>query len=233
MKTQHLIAQPKWQEACQAHWFSAYYWHEIESVQGFATGRNKAYFIEHEQEQWVLRHYYRGGFISRWLRDQYLYLGRARTRSFAEYKALEWMHQQGLPVPKPIAAFCERHGLIYRADILLERLPNCIDLQTWLHKSPLSESQWHQLGATIARFHLAGVYHADLNIKNILWNGETAFLIDFDRGKINQKPGFWQNRNLSRLQRSFVKVRQEHSIYWTPESFAALLEGYQTKMSQG
>src|SRR3546814_1918769 len=55
-------------------------------------------------------------------RDQYVWRGADRTRSFAEFRLLRDLLKQDLPVPRPIAASYLREGPFYRASILMERL---------------------------------------------------------------------------------------------------------------
>src|SRR3546814_12033635 len=55
-------------------------------------------------------------------RDQYVWRGADRTRSFAEFRLLRDLLTQDLPVPRPIAASYLRWGPFYRAPLLLQRL---------------------------------------------------------------------------------------------------------------
>ena len=88
-----------------------------------AGGRQAAWFVQGAGWQGVLRRYRRGGMIARISRDAYLWNGEARTRSFREYRLLAAMRAQGLAVPAPLAAAYWRQGPIYRAAIVVERIP--------------------------------------------------------------------------------------------------------------
>jgi 3-deoxy-D-manno-octulosonic acid kinase len=60
----------------------------------------------------------------------------------------------------------------------------------------------------VARFHRAGLDHADFNAHNILFDATGhGWLIDFDRGRIRIPETRWRERNLARLQRSLLKLR--------------------------
>ena len=74
-----------------------------------------------------------------------------------------------------------------------------------LSKTAMTTEQWQSLGQCIARFHKHGVYHADLNAKNILIADEQFYLIDFDRGELRTPKADWQKANMERLLRSFRK----------------------------
>jgi 3-deoxy-D-manno-octulosonic acid kinase len=62
------------------------------------------------------------------------------------------------------------------------------------------------VGALVARFHRAGIWHADLNAHNVLVTNEELYLIDFDRGRQREPADSWQQANLLRLRRSLVKL---------------------------
>lgn len=198
-------------------------------IAGTAPGRGTALFLNAGGEQWVLRHYFRGGLVGRVNHDCYLWLGEARTRSFAEWRLLENLQQRGLPVPVPVAARYQRHGIFYTADIITRRLEGA---RTW--SGQLAEAggdspahEWHAVGACLRRFHDAGVYHADLNAHNIMLDGNgKVYLLDFDRGAI-RAPGRWQQATLERLQRSLRKINAQCSTsFYTEARWAQLLQGY-------
>ena len=191
-------------------WFSVDFWRAREAVTGSSKGRYTTWFVDasieqEDAQQWVLRHYYRGGLIEKISRDKYLFTGLTRTRAVAELALLETLYDQGFPVPKPIAANVERCGLNYRADLIIERVEGAEDLVARLSKTAMTTEQWQALGQCIARFHKHGVYHADLNAKNILIADEQFYLIDFDRGELRTAKADWQKANMDRLLRSFRK----------------------------
>ncbi len=236
--------------------FDAHFWQQRMAVVGTSGGRNTVWFVAPQQvtelsktavqEQWVLRHYYRGGLAGKLIRRTFIYTGLNRTRAVAEFNLLKQMKALGLPVPNPIGAYVRRVGLSYQASVLIERIMGSQDLGRLLLERELSAGQWQQVGATIKRFHQAGVYHSDLNCKNILWReaDESVYVIDFDRCFFKhlkvaehvsqqEQPRAWQTNNLARLRRSFEKelylAQQQTSIaqfHWTPANWLALMEGY-------
>ena len=178
----------------------AYYGSAAQPVQ--AGGRQAAWFVSGEMGEAVLRGYRRGGLIARLSRDRYVWLGEARTRSFAEYRLLRSLADQGLPVPAPLAAAYWRSGATYRAAILLARLPGVRPLAELL-----DQPVWQAVADVIARMHRLGVWHADLNAYNILLDAHgKAWLIDFDRGHQGGLSARARAANLARLRRSLQKV---------------------------
>ncbi|MBP6626420.1 MAG: 3-deoxy-D-manno-octulosonic acid kinase [Arenimonas sp.] len=173
-------------------------------VQG--SGRGAAWFVQGAWGRGVLRHYRRGGLAARVSADAYLWLGESRVRSIEEFRLLQALHRDGLPVPAPLLAGYWRSGLGYRAALLVERIEGATSLAGRL--GPMAGAvPWEAVGRMLARFHAAGVDHADLNASNILFGADDRpWLIDFDRGKRRATGGRWARGNLDRLARSLAKL---------------------------
>jgi 3-deoxy-D-manno-octulosonic acid kinase len=209
--------------------FEPAFWAARRELADVAAGRGAAWFVA-ESGRWVLRHYRRGGWVSRWSTDRYLWGGESRVRSFAEWRLLAFLNSRGLPVPKPVAARYRRAGPWYRCDLITERIAGAQPLSAVLMQAPLTEGVWRGIGAAVARLHAAGADHADLNAHNILVSDAGAIsVIDFDRGRLRM-PGAgraWAGSNLQRLHRSLVKIAR----LMPPDRFTAaawdwLLAGY-------
>lgn len=178
--------------------------------------------------EFVLRHYRRGGLVGRLVHDRYLRVPLPTTRGLAEFALLQRLRGFGLPVPRPVAARCVPAGpLHYRADILVERLPQAEDLSALLQRSALPAADWQAVGAAVARLHAAGIFHADLNCHNLMRDAAgRIWIIDFDRCEV-RAPGAWQAQNLERLQRSLRKERGRLAAWhWDEADWAALRQGY-------
>lgn len=215
-------------EQFSQEFLSADYWQEKNAVIGTAQGRGTTYFVRWQQQQWVLRHYYRGGLVGKLFKDGYLYTGLQRTRAYQEFVLLDQLQQLALPAPKPIACGIKRAGLTYRADILTARIEHAQDLVGILTSESLDKAIWQNIGETIAQFHQHGVFHHDLNCHNILIdNDKKVWLIDFDQGEIRKPQQDWQQQNLARLKRSFIKeLNRLPQFHWQQTDFDALLAGY-------
>ena len=138
-----------------------------------------------------------------------------------------------LPVPRPIAAFYMREGLRYKAAILMERLEGVRSLADRALVAGRG-APWEETGRLIARFHRAGLDHADLNAHNILFdaNGH-GWLIDFDRGVLRIPATRWRERNLKRLLRSLIKLRGERSHDDVEKDYARLRRAYDLAWNRG
>lgn len=143
--------------------------------------------------------------MARFNRDRHLWQGAEHTRCFREMRLLHGLRSQGLPVPEPLAARYRRHGLYYRAAIVVREIPGAETLAERVARAP-GGIDWAAIGAVLARFHAVGVDHVDLNAHNILFDTRgTVWLVDFDRGE-RRAPGPWADANLARLKRSLDKL---------------------------
>lgn len=184
-----------------------------------AGGRAAAWFVQAGAFEAVLRHYRRGGLVAKFVQNRYLWTGFEKTRASLEFNLLSTLWRAGMPVPRPLGAAAWRRGLTYRAALLTQRIPTakplaqCLDLDIW-----------RRAGATIAKMHRFGVWHADLNVFNILFDEHgKVWLIDFDRGRLCKLTSGQRAENLSRLLRSLTKLSlASHQSYWQ-----ALNDGYQ------
>jgi 3-deoxy-D-manno-octulosonic acid kinase len=205
--------------------FSREYWESRNALEEFAGGRGSVSALRAPEGDWILRHYRRGGFAAKISSDRYLWRGANATRSFREWRLLAQLQRLGLPVPAPVAARFERNGLLYRADIITVRLPNAVTLAQAIRGGALDATTWRRIGHTIARFHAAGVQHADLNANNIMLVDAAVYLLDFDRGRIRVR-GSWEADVLARLKRSLEKVRaQDAATQFGQGDWQALIEG--------
>ena len=185
-------------------------------------GRGAAWFVQGEGVDAVLRHYRRGGLMARLGRRRYAWFGEAQVRSLAEFRLLAGLRAEGLPVPAPLLAGYWRRGLHYDAAIVVERIPGARSLASWLD-ADADAAPWETIGTMLARFHRAGLDHADLNATNILVDGAgQPWLIDFDRSR-RRGDGGWRRGNLDRLARSLAKLSAHDR--WRP-GFARLLGAY-------
>jgi len=224
--------------------FAPSFWVDRQALSFVAGGRGGVAFIQPgefelaprgpnvasgNEVQWALRHYRRGGFAARFSVDRYLWQGEARTRSFSEWSLLCRLRQLRLPVPAPIAARYRREGLLYTADLITERLLGTRTFAEEMQAGHITETSWLLVGETVARFHAAGVQHADLNANNILLGEQaTCYLLDFDRGRLRGR-GAWEQRVLARLQRSLEKIkRASPAAEFGPLQWDTFLRGYRS-----
>ena len=191
-------------------------------------GRAQVTYFSYNDKTLVLKHYYRGGLVASFLKDQYLGFDVENTRSFKEWRLLKQLREFGLPVPEAVAARAVKGPGFYRADIITEKIEDARTLADVLSDEKLDAASWRQLGACIKQFHAHDVYHADLNARNILLAAGQVYLIDFDNSYIRSGSESWKIANLARLHRSLMKFKNNQpSFNFADDDWSSLLEGYQ------
>ncbi len=228
-----ILFDPAGSPQVDRQWFDADYWREQGGLNSQSGGRGGVFIIRSPAGECVLRHYRRGGMVAALMGDRYLWTGADRTRSFCEFRLLQTMARLQLPVPKAVAARYVRAGLYYHADLMMLRLADTQTLTDCLAQGRLDAELAQEVGALVARFHRAGVWHADLNAHNILVASSGLYLVDFDRGRMRTPEESWRIANLQRLRRSLLKLgaaAQGEAAFdeaiWTPLTY-----GYERTLS--
>ncbi len=189
-----------------ADWFEPEAWRARGALRQQSGGRGGVAIIDTPAGECVLRHYRRGGLVARLMGDRYLWKGADFTRCFREFRLLGAIAALGLPGPQVVACRYRRTGLFYTADLITRRIADARTLAQCLADGSLDGELAERVGALVARFHRAGIWHADLNAHNVLVTAEQIYLIDFDRGRQRPPAQAWQQANLLRLRRSLVKL---------------------------
>ncbi len=155
--------------------------------------------------------------MARFCESRYVWTGAERSRAFRELRLTAHLHEQGLPVPRPIGACVWRHGLAYEAALITVRLPGARTLAESLAQA--DNALLERIGATVRRFHDAGLDHVDLNARNLLIDADDCpWMIDLDRCRL-RRPGAWREANLERLERSLAK-------FGAAQAMTAIRRGY-------
>jgi 3-deoxy-D-manno-octulosonic acid kinase len=228
-----ILFDARWVQEPAASWFDARHWGE-RAVPVHAGGRGGAWFIDAPFGAAVLRDYRRGGLAAKFSHDRYLWHGADRTRSFAEFRLTRALHALGLPVPRALAACYRRQGTSYSAAILVERLQGVRSFGQLVVDDPAA-APWEAAGRLVARFHRAGLDHADLNAHNVLFaDPSRGWLIDFDKCELKIPATAWRERNLARMRRSLLKVAGGvDGAAATLAGFARLRDAYQADWRRG
>jgi 3-deoxy-D-manno-octulosonic acid kinase len=207
--------------------FEPEYWRSQGKLTGTASGRGTVSMLETDSGPAVLRPYLRGGWPRHLSRDRYVYTGYKRSRPMLEFRMLASFCDIGLPVPAPMAALCERQGLVYRGSLLMQRLPAIATLADRLGGRFVDDPAWQETGVCIRKFHAAGVSHADLNARNILLSKSgLVSLVDFDRARYTPGKTVDGANNLGRLKRSLVKLWPAGETALLNQAWNNLLTGY-------
>lgn len=186
--------------------FDPEYWLRAGAVVGRAYGRGNTLILDTPYGPAVLRQYLRGGVATHFSHDRYFFWGYSRSRAVIEAHLTARLWELGLPVPQILGGMCHRHGLTYSGALLTEKIPAARTLAELMSGSSNQDVLWAAVGQCLWRFHSAGVFHADLNARNILIDEmQKVWLIDFDRSYLLKANDHRLQRNLQRLLRSLRK----------------------------
>ena len=180
-------------------------------------GRGQIRQFPFERSGGLIRTYHRGGLIRHVLKDSFLFT----NRPLWELQLLTYLYEEGFAVPETLGVCWERRGITFRGALATRRIQGT-DLLDYLSENPGgAQFSLERAGVLIREMHGLGVYHADLQVRNILFAPEHLYLIDFDNAARRKRVSrIARARNLLRLRRSFEKH------YLPDEHFQALLKGY-------
>lgn len=184
-------------------------------------GRGDLYRLALEDGGYAIaRCYHRGGLIRHFTHD--LYWERP-FRPLAELIATEIARQRGIPTVEVLAAGVEYVAFgLYRGWFISREAERFINLWEWLRSKPAGLVRQHSIeivSQVVARLHSVGIYHADLNLTNILVMPQTpqpqVLIIDFDRARVFAGPlsSRQRKKNLRRLQRSLRKLDPQEQFF--------------------
>lgn len=172
--------------------------------------------IKGSDDRMIIKHYEHGGLFRKITRD--ILLG--NSRPFRELVILETAFQKGIPVPEALAVRVDRiFGPFCKGEITYKEIPHSTNLLEYLkrlNRRPKEEKISakrkiiNSLAEAIKKMHASGIYHADLNIRNVLirntGKGIQVYLLDFDCSKVIEDISLRARiKNLARLNRSCEK----------------------------
>lgn len=165
-------------------------------------------------DQWVVRHYWRGGLMASLLGDRYLNTG--SCRAFEELGASHRLRQAGVRTPVVVAAAEYPAGLYYRADLVTVWVPGIPLIEA------LSDAAGEELDVVLTRTAQAindlagaGAHHVDLNAHNLLVDDQShlsPWILDLDRISFGVPPAEAKRRMAERLRRSLTKLEASPQV---------------------
>lgn len=179
----------------------------------------------------VVRHYTHGGILRKLTGDRFA----GSERFLDEVRASEHLRARGVNTPKVLGLLVQAGKLGFRRGALVTRMiEEGRDMLEYLKSDPgarqLADPSFKkQLVRTAAvqvrKMHDAGVFHADLHVKNLLLSPDgEVWILDLDRSRVMGKlsPGR-RLSNLIRLGRSLEKAGLD-SVLSGRDTYAFFLE---------
>lgn len=196
-------------------------WERLERAAAVARGRASVarWPLPDRQENVFLRRYMHGGLLAGLTGERFF----GMSRPLWELALSERAREAGVAVPLPLGVVVERRcGPLCRAVYMSAETPGSEDLVHFFCRVALDppETASREMRLVLAEaarqtraLHDAGVDHADLHLKNLLFHrGEDGLphvsLIDLDKARARDPQGRrFRLRNLARLARSARKQR--------------------------
>lgn len=165
----------------------------------------------------LVRAYRHGGVLRRFL--GYLFFTWP-PRPFKELALTEEARRRGIPTLEILAAWVKRAGgPFYRGWLVSRELGGADNLwsalQSQLYAGRGVTSLLRSVAQSLCAMHRRGIYHGDLNLRNVLVRQEAneirSYVIDFDKAQLfsQEIPPRKAQRNLDRLLRSVRKLDPE------------------------
>lgn len=180
------------------------------------VGRIPLEILAKDDEQYLKRWHVHGGVFGPFLGS--LFLG--ASRPFRELRAAVYAVASGLATVEPLGICVWRvRGPIYRTALMTRRAYGSTNVPEHIsRRGQLDAAYRHRLiermATAVRRMHDAGLFHADLNLMNILVRQEPGsstdepeiLIIDWDKALVRPRIGVIRRvRNLLRLSRSADK----------------------------
>jgi len=169
---------------------------------------------EKSNERMLVRNYRHGGLFGKLIGNIFV----NRNRPLKELCVHEIASNKGVPSPSAIGVTIEcLWKKFYTACFISKEIPDTLDLIQFFREAPpdfIKVSKKHiisSIARLLRKMHDAGIYHADLHLKNILikknpHGGFEAYIIDLDKSVVlNQLSTNQRFANLLRLDRSLEK----------------------------
>ena len=177
---------------------------------------------------------YRHGGVFRWITGKTFFSW--PPRPFRELAITEELRRRGIPTVEVYGAGVEGiFGPFYRGWLITRELKDSYDVWTALQNGFVRkwtfERVFRSVATSLRSLHREGVYHGDLNLKNILVKAEPTgvkgYIIDFDKAVlfVGTLPEPLAEKNLRRLLRSALKLDPRRQ-YLTAAEWDKLLTWY-------
>jgi hypothetical protein len=145
-------------------------------------------------------------------------------RPFRELAITEEVRRRGVATVEVYGAcVAPLGGPFYRGWLVTKELKQAQDLWTALQSGLVrragADLVWAAVARTLKRLHGEGIYHRDLNLRNILVRTESdgvkGYIIDFDRAILilGRLPAELARKNLNRLLRSVCKLDPRRELF--------------------
>ncbi len=187
-------------------------------------GRGELLLVD--EEVLVIKRNRHGGILGFLLGDLFL----DGSRVHRELLLLWRLKKAEVPTLVPVASIGKKVGLFWKQFLITQYLHGADDMLSFLQATTDAKRRLTVLkraGEVVSKMHDLGVYHGDLQLKNLLVRGEEVFVIDLDKSKQRiPLPMSMRFKNLLRLMRSVEKAEAKGLIGLSLKEKVAFWLGY-------
>jgi 3-deoxy-D-manno-octulosonic acid kinase len=198
------------------------------------SGRDRLGSFRLDDGETALVRVYRHGGVLRSLTGEFFFTW--PPRPFRELAVTEEARLRGILTLEIVGAWVKKAwGPFYRGWLVTRELRGAHDLwaalRSRLYVGEDERSLLRSVAQSLRRMHRRGVYHRDLNLKNILVrrerDGIRSYIIDFDKARLfsQEVPPKKAERNLNRLLRSVCKLDPDRRRF-SPEDWDLFVRFY-------
>ncbi|MFB3851528.1 MAG: lipopolysaccharide kinase InaA family protein [Acidobacteriota bacterium] len=197
-----------------------------EEKEALPSGRGTSKLIEYKGKNYILKKESRGGLFSSFLPRDFFRL----QSFFKEVEISKVMEKEGLTIPI-FLRFGLKHNILWKIYTLTPYIVECLSLKDIALKDNLEREKVFLAGKIIAKMHKIGIFHSDLNLGNIIFDRDKAFLIDFKNSYIYDSPlnKTLSKKNILRVLRSYLKETARVKKELNKDFLKALLDGYSSE----
>lgn len=199
------------------------------------AGRKPLGELRMSEQRFVVRRFHHGGML-RWVTGHRF---ADPQRPFRELSLSVRLRELGVATPEVIAARARRAAVGgWILDLVTRRVEEARDLAEWLEAlreggvgSTERRATIERVGAFVGRFHGLGLWHADLNPRNLLLDsgedGPGVQVLDLDRSVLSPDLGPAERRaNLARLLRAVLRREGRGAPFLQAGDLGRFLRGY-------
>ena len=167
----------------------------------------------------------RGGMFGKVFQRLY-FTSSCSFRTHQELSILEFLKKKGFPTSNPVASYVKRFGCIYTSFLLTEKIKGSNNLLVSIKNKEIDFEQLVNIcnivGEQTKKLLYLGIVHKDLHLGNILYQGNTVYIIDFDKAHFLSHPSQYHSSKKKLIER-FGRSCQKHRI--SRDCFNAFIKG--------
>ncbi|MBI4244421.1 MAG: hypothetical protein HY606_10060 [Planctomycetes bacterium] len=148
-------------------------------TEGIESSRGLSKKVKIDRSDYIVKQYFHGGAIS-FLKGRYFFSNPLAN----EVKMLDYLRKRGLNVPEIGAYIILRYRLYSRYFLLLRVVDNSVQIGDLLPDNPRLIKE---IINTVKTLHDSYVYHGDLNISNMLFDGIKFYLLDLGQSRFSDQ----------------------------------------------